>query len=414
METIAETVTHHRPATEDTPTLLEEVVRWDEVLGSRETAEKPRTKILHGGRLVATYSLAEMGELNYKSDVVYQSMADTGDDYRQLDEHVLRQLCELAHKELDCHICYNLMLDPVTTACGHTFCRRCLVRVLDHSLHCPTCRRHVLVGPSLRTQVGNKTLIALLEGLCSETITARAIEVAQEEQGAMGELDTPLFPCTLGFPGMPTFLRIFEPRYRLMMRRALEGNGQFGMLMYNTHNTPQGDLGHVHFRQYGTILQIESIQIHPDGQSIVETRGLSRFKVKAHGLLDGYIVGDVERVEDISIAEEERLEVEETSQPPAEEGDVLGQLNRMSTRDLLLLGLRFIAHMQERSAPWLHRRILDMYGGPPEDAALFPYWFASILPIADDEKYVLLRTTSVRERLKITAQWIRRMEAQRW
>ncbi|KAK4947969.1 hypothetical protein LTR66_014148, partial [Elasticomyces elasticus] len=101
METIAETVTHHRPATEDTPTLLEEVVRWDEVLGSRETAEKPRTKILHGGRLVATYSLAEMGELNYKSDVVYQSMADTGDDYRQLDEHVLRQLCELAHKELD-------------------------------------------------------------------------------------------------------------------------------------------------------------------------------------------------------------------------------------------------------------------------------------------------------------------------
>ncbi|KAK4956892.1 hypothetical protein LTR66_013338 [Elasticomyces elasticus] len=55
-----------------------------------------------------------------------------------------------------------------------------------------------------------------------------------------------------------------------------------------------------------------------------------------------------------------------------------------------------------------------MYGGPPEDAALFPYWFASILPIADDEKYVLLRTTSVRERLKITAQWIRRMEAQRW
>lgn len=27
----------------------------------------------------------------------------------------------------------------MTTSCGHTFCRGCLVRVLDHGLSCPLC-----------------------------------------------------------------------------------------------------------------------------------------------------------------------------------------------------------------------------------------------------------------------------------
>ncbi|KAJ9621238.1 hypothetical protein H2203_007290 [Taxawa tesnikishii (nom. ined.)] len=194
----------------------------------------------------------------------------------------------------------------------------------------------------------------------------------------------------------------------------METNRQFGMLMYNRHGIPQGDLGQVQFMEYGTLLEIINVQMLPDGQSIVECRGLSRFKVKAHGVLDGYTVGNVERVEDAPLSEEERLEREETSSPPAAEGDVEGEIRRMSTRSLLMLGLEFIMRMQARSAPWLHRRILDAYGGPPDDPAYFPYWFASILPIHDEAKYQLLQTTSVRQRLKITALWIKQMESQRW
>jgi len=86
----------------------------------------------------------------------------------------------------------------------------------------------------------------------------------------------------------------------------------------------------------------------------------------------------------------------------------------MTTRQLLMSGLEFIVRMQARSAPWLHDRILQAYGGPPDDPALFPYWFASILPINDEAKYDLLKTRSVRQRLKITAKWIKMIEAQRW
>ncbi|KAF7846440.1 hypothetical protein BT93_L4373 [Corymbia citriodora subsp. variegata] len=414
MESIGQVVTTHKISHADTPTYIEEIVKQDEVVGPLNDSEKPRCWTLPGGRLAATFDLTEMGILEYKTEVTYQPLSEDGDTYRNLDEALLAQVLETTHKEVDCQVCYNIMYDPVTTACGHTLCRKCLMRTLDHSLHCPVCRRVVTTAPSLHTQASNKTLVNLLAGLCPEIVATRAEAALLEDNIGVGELDTPLFVCTLGFPGCPTFLRIFEPRYRLMIRRALEGNRQFGILMYNERGTSQGDLGRVPFLEYGTILRIENVQMLPDGQSIVETVGVSRFRVKEHGQVDGYNVGRVERIEDVPLAEEERLEAEDMALPPAAEGDIEGEINRTSTRDLLMRGLNFILIMQGRSAPWLHQRILEAYGGPPDDAALFPYWFASILPLHDNVKYQLLQTNSVRQRLKITALWIRQMESQRW
>lgn len=45
--------------------------------------------------------------------------------------------------------------------------------------------------------------------------------------------DIPIFVCTVAYPGMPCPLHIFEPRYRLMMRRCIEtGTRKFGMCTY--------------------------------------------------------------------------------------------------------------------------------------------------------------------------------------
>ena len=55
------------------------------------------------------------------------------------------------------------------------------------------------------------------------------------------------------------------------------------------------------------MLHIINMHLMPDGRSLIETVGVSRFRVLAHGTLDGYTVGKVERVDDISIAEEEAL-----------------------------------------------------------------------------------------------------------
>ncbi|MCJ1339142.1 hypothetical protein MMC09_004431 [Bachmanniomyces sp. S44760] len=415
IERVGIEVARYRPLTPDTPTLLDERLHWRNVVDSSPFRDLPRSRILHGGRLVATYTMAEIGELRYDSEVAYQTMSPTGDDYKHLDIAILDHLKDATKNELDCQVCYALLLDPLTTACGHTFCRKCVARVLDHSTLCPICRRHLPLRPGVQQEPSNKSLSKVLLGLCPEFLAARAEAAAQEESSMAEGRNVPLFPVTLAYPGMPTFLHIFEPRYRLMIRRAVEsGDRKFGILMYNQRGEVQGDLGATQFMQYGTLLHIVNVQLIPDGRSLIETQGVSRFKVREYNLSDGYFVGNVERIDDVSLAEEEQIEATEIGAPAPQSADLMAQLDHMSTQELLEIGVNFIARMRAASAPWLHERVIASYGNPPEDPAVFPYWFASILPISDHEKYKLLPTTSVRERLKITARWVRRIEAQRW
>lgn len=415
MERISIEVARWRPSTTNTPTLLDERPRWRNVVDSSKEQDVPRSRVFQGGRLAATYTMADLGELRYDSEVAYQTMSPIGDSYEHLDSTMLDCLKEIMKSEMECQVCYGLLLDPLTTACGHTFCRKCVARVLDHSSSCPICRRLLPMPPGVLHEPSNQRVAKLLSGICPDLVAARAEAAAQEEISMEGEKNVPLFVCTLAYPSMPTFLHIFEPRYRLMIRRAIEsGDRKFGMMMYNRRGEVQGELGATQFMQYGTLLHIISMEMMPDGRSLIETRGLSRFRVKDWGMLDGYIVGNIERMDDISLAEEEQIEASETRGPPPVRNDLLAQFDQMSTFELLKIGLDFIARMRAAAAPWLHEPVIASYGSPPDDPALFPFWLASILPIADDEKYKLIPTTSVRERLKITARWVRRIEAQRW
>lgn len=416
MERISIEVARWRPKTPSTPILLDERPRWRNVIDSSKEKDIPHSRVLHGGRLVATYTFADIGELKYSSEVAYQTMSPVGDSFAHMDKAFLAIITDTIRTEMECQVCYNLMLDPLTTTCGHTYCRKCVTRVLDHSTSCPTCRRALPTPLGLISVPGNQRLTQLIENLCPDLVAARRQSAAQEDSANVLEgKNVPLFVCTLAYPSMPTFLHIFEPRYRLMIRRAIEsGERKFGMIMYNRRGEPQGDLGLSQFMLYGTLLHIISMQMMPDGRSLIETRGLSRFRVKDWDMLDGYIVGSIERLDDVSLAEEEQIEARETSSLPLPRSDSLTHFDHMSTYELLRIGLDFIARMRAASAPWLHESVLESYGSPPDDPALFPYWLASILPIAEEEKYKLLPTVSVRERLKITARWVRRIEAQRW
>jgi len=396
------------------------------------------------GRLTATYIAAERGELPYGSDVVYTWMAPTSDTLELLDAELLEQLKNGTRSELDCQVCFALLLDPVTCNCGHTFCRKCLQRAHDHSNLCPACRREMTIAPGVTVEQvpSNILLNGLLSALCPEAFAERANSAKlDDDMCGVGELDTALFICTVSFPTMPTYLHIFEPRYRLMVRRAMEsGNRKFGMLLHNPTREIQGDLGPVNFYQYGTVLHINRVDVLPDGRSLIETSGCYRFRVLDHGTLDGYAVGKVVRVNDVSIAEEESIEAAETSastrispqEPeitspispqdvekhqsvPQPEPQSVSQadLDTMSTQELMELGASYIKTMREQSAAWLHIKVIQAFGEPPEDPALFPWWFASVLPISDSEKYKLLSTSSVRTRLKLCAVWVEELNKQK-
>lgn len=46
-----------------------------------------------------------------------------------------------------CSLCLEVFLQPVTTPCGHTFCRECLSKNYSYSRTCPLCRAPILSDP---------------------------------------------------------------------------------------------------------------------------------------------------------------------------------------------------------------------------------------------------------------------------
>ena len=49
--------------------------------------------------------------------------------------------------------------------------------------------------------------------------------------------NVPIFVCTMAYPTVPCPLHVFEPRYRLMIRRSIQtGTKQFGMCVSDAQN----------------------------------------------------------------------------------------------------------------------------------------------------------------------------------
>ncbi|KAK6221549.1 hypothetical protein LQW54_001321 [Pestalotiopsis sp. IQ-011] len=339
-----------------------------------------------GGRIVSTYTLIEHGKLKYSYEVSYAAIGATEEEVTESDVAAFTGLKEMV---------------PSGSA------------------------------PS------NQRLAKMINGFWADIIAVRAQTVRSELQAELsGEFDIPIFVCTLSFPAMPTFLHVFEPRYRRMVRRAMEGDRTFGMVLGSSSTSSDGR----NFCEIGTLLRIVNIEFFPDGRSLLESVGVSRFRVLRHGALDDYVVGKIEKIDDVSLADEEAMEISETmngqgvrdfvqssnTQPTtapdedapqqSEESNVLTvqDLETKSTRELLEIGITFVGKMRAQSVSWLTARVLAVFGDCPNDPALFPWWFASVLPVSDEEKYRLLGTSSVRQRMKICCRWIVEWEASRW
>ncbi len=255
------------------------------------------------GRLLATYVLAEKGKLDYNTQVAFTTPVSK--DHDDFDDAILARVREVTRGEMDCHVCYALFCDPVTTPCGHTFCRVCLQRVMDHARICPVCRRELTIQPIVYEAAcpSNQLLVSIATALWPELLeTRRQAVIAEGLHDGNGEFDLPVFICTLSFPSMPTFLHVFEPKYRLMIRRALEGDRCFGMALHHNGGSVE----------CGTVLRIINVEFFPDGRSLIETVGTTRFRIMRSGVLDGYMVAQTAKINDISLAEEEELEAAET------------------------------------------------------------------------------------------------------
>ncbi|XP_071426481.1 LON peptidase N-terminal domain and RING finger protein 1-like isoform X2 [Pithys albifrons albifrons] len=291
------------------------------------------------------------------------------------------QLCLgelLSISDLECSLCIRMFFEPVTTPCGHTFCKECLERCLDHRPNCPLCKQ------SLREylKAGRYNPTVLLQDIMLATFPAQLAERRELHRAEMAELSNltkniPIFVCTMSFPGIACPLHVFEPRYRLMIRRCQEtGTRRFGMCIYEHGKS---------FADYGCMLEIRQIELLADGRSLVDTIGRRRFRVLSRGHRDGYHTADIEYLEDRKVAGEELQEL---------------QCLHESTYHL---AQRFCEHGDPT-----FRHILMQHGPLPEkeeniqaspDGPTWCWWLISILPLDPSYQLNLFSSTSLRARL---------------
>ncbi|XP_041047156.1 LON peptidase N-terminal domain and ring finger 1, like isoform X4 [Carcharodon carcharias] len=147
--------------------------------------------------------------------------------------------------DFECSLCMRLFLEPITTPCGHTFCKGCLERSLDHNPLCPLCK------DSLKEYLENRkyAVTYLLEEMIARYLSEELCE-----------------------------------RQRV-------------------HNEETAELSK--FTDYGCMLHIRNIHFLPDGRSIVDTVGGSCFKVLERGQKDGYYIANIEYLKDVKVTGEE-------------------------------------------------------------------------------------------------------------
>lgn len=288
-------------------------------------------------------------------------------------EYALKQLITVAPSlidasDFDCVLCCRTFWKPVVTPCGHTYCLVCLDRCMDYTSSCPLCMSP-LVEPSGNMLQGSSSPVPLI--LTKRPVT-KFLEAAMKRfipdsyqkrfrQEMVLEPSVPIFICTTAFPYVPCPLFVYEPRYRLMVRRAVEsGDKQFGIV--------QPHSGKTRYYDYGCMLDIRDCVLLGDGCSILSTMGCKRFKILARNEKDGYETAKVEYIHDEPIPDD--------------------NLDYVTSMHVIVLK-KAIAWYESLGEDLKHE-ILQSYGEMPmveenwssrEDGPAWAWWIIALLPL---------------------------------
>ncbi|KMZ61855.1 LON peptidase N-terminal domain and ring finger 1 [Zostera marina] len=271
------------------------------------------------------------------------------------------------YDDFECILCLKLLYEPVTTPCGHSFCRNCLFQSMDHGNKCPICRTILYI--SRRKYPISVTLNNIIQKNFPEEHAERQAE-KNKLTNLVGDI-MPLFVMDAILPTQKLSINVFEPRYRLMIRRIMEGNRRMGMVIIDPGTNTISDIA--------CEVEITECEHLPDGRFYLEVEGRRRFNIIRSWDQDGYRVAEVEWFQDTH---------------PLENTPERDELQVLASRAVTAAQMLRQSHGNSRLNSRRSERM------PSEDEPeLLSFWLADLLNTGPLDRLNLLRMTDTRERI---------------
>lgn len=178
--------------------------------------------------------------------------------------------------DLQCSICLDFFFEPLTLQCCHSFCRVCLLqstRLAPDGRSCPQCRAPIESITDPRTHPADERLAAKVAASTSADKLEERSAQSKAALEALAKLSAGALPVFISGgagrlgPGAPVDLHFFEPRYRILIRRAWEGERRF--VWADATPYPAEPLS-------GLLVSVEQAVFLPDGRANVTGRAVER------------------------------------------------------------------------------------------------------------------------------------------
>ncbi|CAO3610200.1 unnamed protein product [Mucor fragilis] len=327
---------------------------------------------------------------------------------------------------LNCHRCASPVTDAVTTPCGHTFCRLCILESKIESDACNACARPLPKYSSLLSQATNQLISTIVKDFqLSGLLPCNTRETQFLNSTSLQQYNVPLFVTgTVILPGQSFRLPIFQPSHLRMFRQALLPSSRYnGLCLASVHRSrPE-------VAQFGTLLQIINVE-HRSDSILIEVAGIDRFKLETHTEEDeSTIFGTFEILHESFIRQ---LSIELPNAPSADDQQgLIAQKEHISNYavDLADSILQFIHHLGTTSnlpanalhsqttgllGPLWYESIKSLHGPIPSkyNPMAVCWWAAVVLPVTPQDIYVLLRTIPIIDRLELVISWMQAFQTQ--
>ncbi|XP_075418795.1 LON peptidase N-terminal domain and RING finger protein 2 [Tenrec ecaudatus] len=185
----------------------------------------------------------------------------------------------------------RLLFDPIVTSCGHTVCLRCLLCYFDEVPCCPLCREPLADLLENRKFITTRLTEELLRRYLPDALSDRK-RIHEEELAALPNVtrNIPIFLETIAFPSIICPIYVSEFQYHVLITKCQEvGATRFAMC------SPFENPG---VGACGSLLEIKEHRIVPDGNPVVDTIGILRFRVLSYHHKNGLNTADLEHIED--------------------------------------------------------------------------------------------------------------------